>query len=91
MSENKHSTRLPFWRPTSAAAAAITIVALPGFLVGSFAPQIKEDLNFGDTELGALLTFGYLVSSIIMQTGGGIADRRGPPLNISTGIFIAEI
>ncbi|MBJ68927.1 MAG: hypothetical protein CL463_03405 [Acidimicrobiaceae bacterium] len=91
MSENKHSTRLPFWRPTSAAAAAITIVAIPGFLVGSFAPQIKEDLNFGDTELGALLTFGYLVSSVIMQTGGGIADRRGPQLIIRTGIFIAAI
>ena len=78
MSNKSNSTRLPFWRPTSAAAAAITIVALPGFLVGSFAPQIKEDLNFGDTELGALLTFGYLVSSIIMQMGGGIADRKGP-------------
>ncbi len=91
MANNSNSTHLPFWRPTSAAAAAITIVALPGFLVGSFAPQIKEDLNFGDTELGALLTFGYLISSIIMQTGGGISDRKGPQVIIRAGISIAAI
>ena len=91
MANNSNSIRLPFWRPTSAAAAAITMVSLPGFLVGSFAPQIKEDLNFGDTELGALLTFGYLVSSIIMQTGGGISDRKGPQVIIRAGISIAAI
>ena len=33
-----------FWRPTGAAAASITIVALPGFLIGAYAPEIKEDL-----------------------------------------------
>ena len=33
------------------------------FLLGAFAPEIKEDLSFGDTELGAILTFGYLVSA----------------------------
>ena len=91
MRQNTQQTPLPFWRPTTAAASAITIVALPGFLVGSFAPQIKEDLNFGDTELGALLTFGYLVSSIVMQLGGGVADRRGPLLILRTGIAIAAI
>ena len=91
MANNSNSIRLPFWRPTSAAAAAITMVSLPGFLVGSFAPQIKEDLNFGDTELGALLTFGYLISSIIMQTGGGISDRKGPQVIIRAGIPIAAI
>ena len=91
MRHNNDSNHLPFWRPTSAAAAAITIVALPGFLVGSFAPQIKEDLGFGDTELGAILTFGYLVSSIIMQIGGGVADRRGPQIIIRAGISIAAI
>ena len=84
-------TPLPFWRPTTAAASAITIVALPGFLVGSFAPQIKEDLGFGDTELGALLTFGYLISSVVMQLGGGVADRRGPLLILRTGIAIGAI
>jgi MFS family permease len=80
-----------FWRPTAAAASAITLVALPGFLLGAFAPQIKEELNFGDTELGALLTFGYLVSSMTMQVGGGIADRKGPLLILRVGITIAAI
>jgi len=88
---NPDTPPLSFWRPTTAAAAAITIVALPGFLVGAFAPQIKDDLGFGDTELGALLTFGYLISSIVMQMGGGVADRRGPLLVLRTGITIAAI
>ena len=91
MRQNTRQTPLPFWRPTSAAASAITIVALPGFLVGSFAPQIKDDLNFGDTELGALLTFGYLISSIVMQLGGGVADRKGPLMILRTGIAIGAI
>ena len=88
MRRNPRPTTLPFWRPTTAAASAIAIVALPGFLVGSFAPQIKEDLDFGDTELGALLTFGYLISSIVMQLGGGVADRKGPLLILRTGVAI---
>ncbi|KIE48924.1 MAG: hypothetical protein MB53_06405 [marine actinobacterium MedAcidi-G2A] len=80
-----------FWRPTSAAAAAITVVALPGFLIGAYAPEIKEDLSFGDTELGALLTSGYLISSIVMSTAGGIADRRGPRLVLRIGVIIAAL
>ena len=80
-----------FWRPTGAAAASITIVALPGFLIGAYAPEIKEDLSFGDTELGALLTFGYLVSSIVMSSAGGVADKRGPQLILRIGVAIAAL
>ena len=80
-----------FWRPTGASAYAITLVALPGFLLGAFAPEIKEDLSFGDTELGAILTFGYLVSSIIMSVSGGAADRSGPKRVLRSGVAIALI
>lgn len=80
-----------FWRPTGAAAASITIVALPGFLIGAYAPEIKEDLSFGDTELGALLTFGYLISSVVMSTAGGVADKRGPQLILRIGVAIAAL
>ncbi|HJM96970.1 MAG: MFS transporter [Acidimicrobiales bacterium] len=93
MSENVRTDphARPFWRPTGAAAAAITVVALPGFLIGAFAPEIKDDLSFGDTELGALLTFGYLVSSIVMSVAGGVADKRGPQLILRFGVIIAAI
>ena len=80
-----------FWRPTGASAYAITLVALPGFLLGAFAPEIKEDLSFGDTELGAILTFGYLVSSIIMSVSGGAADQLGPKRVLRSGVTIALI
>ena len=80
-----------FWRPTGASAYAIALVALPGFLLGAFAPEIKEDLSFGDTELGAILTFGYLVSSIIMSVSGGAADRSGPKRVLRSGVAIALI
>ena len=80
-----------FWRPTGASAYAIALVALPGFLLGAFAPEIKEDLSFGDTELGAILTFGYLVSSIIMSVSGGTADRSGPKRVLRSGVAIALI
>jgi len=85
------NTAKAFWRPTGAAAASITIVALPGFLIGAYAPEIKEDLSFGDTELGALLTFGYLVSSIVMSSAGGVADKRGPQLILRIGVAIAAL
>ncbi len=90
-SERFRANRESFWRPTGAAGAAITIVALPGFLIGAFAPEIKDDLAFGDTELGALLTFGYLTSSIVMSTAGGVADKKGPQLILRIGVLIAAI
>ena len=66
-------------------------MALPGFLLGAYAPEIKNDLSFGDTELGLILTFGYLVSSIVMSTFGGTADRRGPKQVLRYGVAIAAI
>ncbi len=80
-----------FWRPTGASAYAIALVALPGFLLGAFAPEIKEDLSFGDTELGAILTFGYLISSIVMSISGGAADRTGPKRVLRYGVTIASL
>ena len=53
--------------------------------------EIKNDLSFGDTELGLILTFGYLVSSIVMSTFGGTADRRGPKQVLRYGVAIAAI
>jgi MFS family permease len=85
--ENKRT----FWRPTAASASAIALVALPGFLFGAFAPEIKKDLSFGDTELGAILTFGYLVSSIVMSISGGAADRSGPKRVLRYGVTIASL
>ncbi len=78
-----------FGRPTGAAALALTVVALPSFLVGAFAPTIKEDLDFGDTALGALFTLGFLVSATALQVTGRYADRRGPTDALRLGMVLA--
>lgn len=72
-------------------AAALTIVALPTFLLGAFAPTLKEELGFGDAALGALFSAAYFVSAGGLQVGGRLADQRGvtPTLRAGVGIGAA--
>lgn len=67
------------------------MVALPSFLIGAFAPTIKDELDFGDTELGALFTAGYLVSAMALQLAGGVADTRGPTGTLRAGVGLAGV
>ena len=76
-------------RPTLASAASIAVVAMPPFLLGAFAPTIREELNFGATALGAIFSFGFLVSAMILQFGGSLADDGGPRRAIRLGLLIA--
>jgi MFS family permease len=78
-----------FLHPTASSAAALTVVALPSFLLGAFAPTLKEELDFGDTALGMMFTIGYLVSAGGLQLAGTLSDQRGPALTIRAGIAIA--
>lgn len=80
-----------FWHPTAAAAGSLTVVALPSFLVGAFAPRIKDDLDFGDTQLGALFTLGYLVSALVLLFGGSFSDVRGPRQAMRLGMVMAGV
>jgi predicted MFS family arabinose efflux permease len=76
-------------RPTLASAASTAVVAMPAFLLGAFAPTIREDLDFGATALGAIFSFGFLVSVVVLQFGGLLADTGGPRRGIRIGLFIA--
>ncbi len=76
-------------RPTVSSAASIAVVTMPAFLLGAFAPIIREDLDFGATALGAIFSFGWLVSVVILQFGGLLADTGGPRRGIRIGLFIA--
>lgn len=80
-----------FWRPTLAASGAIVLAAIPGFLIGSFAPAIKADIGLDETGIGAIFTFGYLVSAVVLQLSGSFADRRGPQLAIRIGLVFAVL
>ena len=66
-------------------------MALPSFLLGAFAPSIKEDVGFGDAGLGAVFTIGFLVSAVILQFSGAAADRSGPQRVIRMGLVLAAI
>ena len=79
-----------FVRPTASTAASIGLVVFPGFLLGAFAPAIKDDLGFGDTGLGAMFTVGFFVSAIVLQFGGPFADL-GPQRAVRLGLAIAFV
>lgn len=78
-----------FLRPTAASAAALTVVAVPTFMLGAFGPSIKEELGFGETAFGAIFTIGFLASAIGLQFAGVVADRRGPSPTLRAGIVVA--
>ena len=78
-----------FLRPTAASAAALTVVAVPSFMLGAFGPSIKEDLGISETAFGAIFTLGFLASAIGLQFAGVVADRRGPSPTLRAGIVAA--
>lgn len=80
-----------FLRPTAASAAALTVVAVPTFMLGAFGPRIKEELGFGETAFGAIFTLGFLASALGLQFAGVVADRRGPSPTLRAGIVVASI
>ena len=80
-----------FWRPTLAATGAVILAAIPTFLIGAFAPAIREDIGLGQTGIGAIFTFGYLVSAAVLQFGGALADRRGSQMAIRSGLISAVV
>lgn len=80
-----------FWRPTLAAGGALIVASISSFLLGAFAPEIKQDLGIGDTGIGLIFTLGFVVSAIVLQLGGGLADRHGPRKIMRIGIAVGAI
>ncbi|NNC43185.1 MAG: MFS transporter [Acidimicrobiia bacterium] len=80
-----------FWRPTLSSTTALVIVSLPTFLLGAFGPTVKSELGISDTQLGALFTFGFLVSATVMQISGGWADRRGPRFVLRSALIVGTV
>ena len=50
---------------------------------------MKDDLGFGDAELGAAFTLGFLVSAVTLPFAGPAADRIGPRPVIRLGVVLA--
>jgi len=73
-------------RPVATLAVStvsITLAALPIFLVGALAVFIREELGFGETQLGITASLYYLTSAISSTPGGRITERLGPRRGIA--------
>lgn len=73
------------------AGAGLVLCALPVFLLGGLAVQIRADLGFSETQLGAAVTIGFLAGALAGPLGGRVADRIGARAAIVTGAVLASI
>ncbi len=60
------------------AIASLTATALPAFLTGALAVQIREDLGFSASRLGLAVAAFYLFSALGSLHAGELSDRIGP-------------
>ncbi|HEX7100657.1 MAG TPA: MFS transporter [Acidimicrobiia bacterium] len=79
------------WRTAVLATGGLVLSALPVFLVGGLAVQIRQDLGFSETELGAAVTVAFLCGAIAGPVGGRVADRVGGRIAIVCGSVLASL
>lgn len=96
MSEKNTITSQPPGRGESIAgivvvAAALVLAALPLFMVGGLAVQIKEEFGFGEADLGLGVTIGFVVGALTAPFGGRLADRIGPRTTTYLGASLSSL
>jgi MFS family permease len=70
-------------------SSALVLAALPFFMVGGLAVQIKDELGLTEASLGAAVTIGFLSGAFTAPFGGRIADRLGPRRAVYIGCALA--
>lgn len=65
-------------RAVAAAIAVMTAGVLPVHLTGALAPELQDDLGFGDTGLGVAVGLYFGLSALATSAGGRFTDRVGP-------------
>lgn len=72
-------------------ASGLVLAALPLFMVGGLAVQIKAELGLTETALGAGVTIGFVVGAVSGPFGGRLADRIGPRKSIYLGSTLSVL
>lgn len=72
-------------------SSALVLAALPLFMVGGLAVQIRGELGFSETALGAAITTGFVVGAVSAPFGGRLADRVGPRSALYLGSSLSGI
>lgn len=72
-------------------ASSLVLAALPLFMVGGLAVQIKDDFALSETGLGAAATIGFVVGALFAPIGGRLADRIGPKTSIYVGTSMSVV
>lgn len=72
-------------------SSALVLVALPYFMVGGLAVQIKAELGLTETSLGAAVTIGFVGGAVMAPFGGRIADRIGPRRSTYIGCSLCVV
>lgn len=65
-------------RATVGALVAVVAGVLPIHLTGALAPDLQEELGFGDAELGIAVAVAFAMSALLTGAGGSFTDRVGP-------------
>ena len=72
-------------------ASALVLAALPLFMVGGLAVQIKEEFGFTEAALGAGVTVGFVVGAATAPVGGRLADRIGAKTSVYFGSSLSAL
>lgn len=72
-------------------ASGLVLAALPLFMVGGLAVQIKEEFGFAEATLGAAVTIGFVVGALTAPFGGRLADRIGPKATLYLGSTLSVL
>lgn len=74
----------------TAVCSGLALAALPVFLVGGLAVQIRADLGFSETRLGAAVAGTFVVGALTGPLGGRLSDRIGAHRSVLIGAGLSS-